>query len=656
MNKDYNSNILRYRPDIDGLRAIAVFFVIIYHSFPSIIKSGFIGVDIFFVISGFLISTNIIRSLETNSFSFIDFYRRRVRRIFPALITVLLGCFVFCWFFFTPDEYQQLGKYIAGATVFISNYISFNESGYFDLAAIKKPLLHIWSLGIEEQFYIGMPLFLWFLWTLKKEMRFFLIFLIFIISFSLNIYLVKTDPIPTFYLLQTRFWELMSGVILAYYKFLRGRLKIRLSGKIIEVSEANMFNIHSLLGILILAAGLKYINNQVLYPGWWALFPVIGTVLVISAGSSAWINRNILSNQILVFVGLVSYPLYLWHWPLLAIAYAFEPILSIKARLVIICLTFLLAFLTYKFIELPVRFGISKIKTIILVGLMGVLGLVGYQCFLHDGFDFIRANMLNSMKKGDIGHTQFRKYLSAHFYSCPQKLIDNIGDSKFKRNLGTSEDVCLQSKKQSPIQIILLGDSHAEHLLIGLAKKLEHTNIGAIRIKSTPYFRNNNFTRIFDYVISDKNITTVILSANWITKMKNEERDIDFRKEMLLTVTKLVEANKKVFIAQDNPDFPFDIARCKILRGVRALDFKCSFVLSESEKSENNVLFRDFNYITEKLPKVQILKIMDYFCKDAICSIEKNGFILFRDTNHLNIPGSIYVGEKIIQDYPGISF
>lgn len=176
----------KYRPDIDGLRAIAILSVVGFHAFPDWVKGGFIGVDIFFVISGYLISTIIFDSLEHNRFSFVEFYSHRIKRIFPALLLVLISCFIFGWFTLLADEYKQLGKHIAGGAGFVSNFIFWNESGYFDNAAQTKPLLHLWSLGIEEQFYIIWPWLLWFTW--KKRLNFLTITIaVAIISFGLNI-------------------------------------------------------------------------------------------------------------------------------------------------------------------------------------------------------------------------------------------------------------------------------------------------------------------------------------------------------------------------------------------------------------------------------------------------------------------------------------
>ena len=205
---------LDYRPDIDGLRAIAVLAVIGFHAFPTWIRGGFVGVDVFFVISGYLISTILLAGMERGSFRFSQFYIRRIRRIFPALIVVLLACMVAGWLVLFSFEYKALGKHVAGSTAFVSNFVLWNEAGYFDKAAATKPLLHIWSLGIEEQFYIAWPLLLFLVWKRKAATLAILLLLLFG-SFAFNVHAV-VDPAADFYSPLTRFWELMAGAVLAY--------------------------------------------------------------------------------------------------------------------------------------------------------------------------------------------------------------------------------------------------------------------------------------------------------------------------------------------------------------------------------------------------------------------------------------------------------
>ena len=359
----------KYRADIDGLRAIAVLSVIGFHAFPFQIHGGFIGVDIFFVISGYLISTIIFENLGRHSFSFSEFYIRRINRIFPALLLVLISSLAFGWFTLLADEYEQLGKHVAAGAGFISNLLLWNESGYFDNAAETKPLLHLWSLGIEEQFYLVWPLILYATYKLRLNLLTIAI-VVGGISFSMNIYNVAADTVATFYSPQTRFWELMAGSVLAYMTLHRQAifptLEKRLNpwlGNVLHVQtykahESLLHIVQSGLGAALIATAIFVINKGREFPGWWAVLPTIGTVLIISAGPGSWLNRTILSSRTLVWFGLISYPLYLWHWPLLAFTRIVEGGMPFAwIRIVAVLIAVVLAWLTYRLIEKPIRFG-----------------------------------------------------------------------------------------------------------------------------------------------------------------------------------------------------------------------------------------------------------------------------------------------------------
>ncbi len=332
----------KYRPDIDGLRAIAVFAVIGFHAFPQKVAGGFVGVDVFFVISGFLISTIIFSDLERETFSIAEFYNRRIRRIFPALILVMAASLAFGWFVLVPDEYLHLGKHLISSALFIQNFILWKESGYFDTGAQEKPLLHLWSLAIEEQFYIFWPLLL--VWGWKRRLSILTITVtVAVLSFSANILATYIDSSADYYLPVTRFWELMIGGILAYISLHRPDLL------------RHYKNLQGLVGITLIGLSIFLINDKQSFPGWWALLPVLGTAIIISAGPAAYTNKKLLSNKLLVWAGLISYPLYLWHWPLLSFGYIINPSLSRFDKILLIVSAIIAAILTYRFIELPLR-------------------------------------------------------------------------------------------------------------------------------------------------------------------------------------------------------------------------------------------------------------------------------------------------------------
>jgi len=495
---------LAYRPDIDGLRALAVLFVLFFHAFPNWVSGGFIGVDIFFVISGFLISTIIFDGLDDGTFRFITFYSRRIRRIFPALIIILIVCAVFGWITLIPDEYEQFGKHIAGSAAFIPNIILWMESGYFDKAAGSKPLLHLWSLGIEEQFYLIWPFILWGM--RGRRLTIFIIILSIIAASFLACVIGRHDfPVSHFYFPQSRFWELMIGAALAaitlYKKYIFSAAIERI--EIFGGGQSKIKNLQSFVGGSMIVYAAFNITSSYIYPGFWALLPTIGTYLLIAAGPEAWINRVILANKGLVWIGLISYPLYLWHWPLLSFAYIIKgsrPSYIIRATLLLT--STLLAWGTYRLVEKPIRFGnYSKTKVIILLALMMATGGFGFWISLEGA-----PNRFPE---------EIRTLLSRTYESAENP----------KSSLGASND------PKGPL-LVTWGDSHSRHLAAGLAQ-----------LQQDRSFRFTNFrwdycspeSRPFDQctypspVAMDKirqlKPDIVILSAFWF-QYKNREQFI----------------------------------------------------------------------------------------------------------------------------------
>ena len=335
----------KYRADIDGLRALAVASVIAFHAFPTVFPGGLIGVDVFFVISGFLITGIILDGLQKDAFSFAEFYRRRIRRIFPSLIVVLAASMIAGWFLLLPDEFTRLGKHVVASAAFIQNFILWGESGYFDKAAATKPLLHLWSLGVEEQFYIVWPLLLLAAGRLRLS-KSWLVGSILAISFIVSLIYARQDSTLAFYSPVTRFWELMTGGMLAV---VAGQNRY---GKASSGARNLGGNIKSIVGLVAIALPICVLDDKSLFPGWWALLPTVGCYLVLSAGPEAWCNRIVLSWRPLVWLGLISYPLYLWHWPLLSfMTIAESRIPSVEARIGAVLISVALAWATYRFVN-----------------------------------------------------------------------------------------------------------------------------------------------------------------------------------------------------------------------------------------------------------------------------------------------------------------
>ena len=331
------------RDDIDGLRAVAVLAVIAFHAFPGAAPGGFTGVDVFFVISGFLITTLVLHSVADQSFSYRDFYARRLRRLLPALLLVLATALVFGWFELLAGEYLQLGRHVAAGTGFVSNLLLWNESGYFDTDAAAKPLLHLWSLGVEGQFYLVWPFLLVAASRAGIGLRW-LVGAVGVASFAFSLYLIQVDPVAAFYSPLPRAWEFMAGSWLAL---------ARLDPSPAPTVQRQLV---APAGLALLVLGFAAINRASAFPGTWALLPVMGTCLLIAAGPQAWFNRQVLAHRVVVGIGLISYPLYLWHWVALhANAAVFDYPPSRLSRAVAIAISLLLAVLTYRYVERPIR-------------------------------------------------------------------------------------------------------------------------------------------------------------------------------------------------------------------------------------------------------------------------------------------------------------
>lgn len=495
---------LNYRADIDGLRGLAVTLVVFYHAFPGLLPGSFIGVDIFFVISGYLISKIILKQVKEENFNFSNFYIRRINRIFPALLLVLMACFAIGWFNLLADEYKQLGKHIAGGAGFISNIILWGESGYFDSASYQKPLLHLWSLGIEEQFYFIWPVIIWAAWKFQLNLMAVAISIA-LISFGINIYQIHylDNLASTFYLPHTRFWELMAGAILAQYT-----LKHPVLGKPIQ-------NTQSAVGLTLIFVGVALIDTQSPFPGYWALLPVIGTVLIINAGLGAKINRFLFGHPILVWIGLISFPLYLWHWPALVFARIIaKGAPNASTQMLAILSSLALATLTFLLIERPIRFGkYHKTTAVILCFLMLGIGFIGFNTYARDGLTF-RLNQI-----------QFR--LPPVLQSLGQSNPNHSGSTQAQN----SKPIEALSNKDSKIvrttkkQIWLWGDSYAGHLVSGYQSRfgdqfeiIQLNSNGCPPILNLELPNRRNCSQInqknFERIRNEKPYK-VVLAANW---------------------------------------------------------------------------------------------------------------------------------------------
>jgi peptidoglycan/LPS O-acetylase OafA/YrhL len=365
-----------YRADIDGLRAVSILLVVGYHALPWLIPGGFIGVDIFFVISGFLITRIILTQLKAGTFSSMEFYARRIRRIFPALIVVLAVTYLTGWFVLLPDGFSLLGKSTAAGVAFVSNLFQLTQLGYFAPDATENPLLHLWSLGIEEQFYIFWPPLLWVLSGSKR--RWFWIAAIAAASFGVSLMIFFGYKEWSFYSPISRAWELLAGGMVA--------------NRYVDHPEyeqqrfAQRDNLLATIGIVAIGGAAIGLNQSSLFPGIWALLPVLGAVLIIVSPNSS-VNRILLSNRPMVLIGLISYPLYLWHWPLLSyLAIARHGVPNFLEIWIAVIAAFVLAGLTFRFVEIPLRRNRNAVPGLSF-GLV-TIGVAGMVTAIASGFGF----------------------------------------------------------------------------------------------------------------------------------------------------------------------------------------------------------------------------------------------------------------------------
>ena len=592
--------------------------------------------------------------MKNNSFSFLDFYIRRIRRIFPALILVLVVCFAFGWFSLFPIEFKQLGKHIAGSAGFISNFILWNESGYFDNAANTKPMLHIWSLGIEEQFYFIWPLILWLIFKIRINYLLFIIFLI-IVSFSFNVYEAKIDKVATFYSPLTRFWELLVGGLLAI-------IKDDYKGSINSELNSNFLSIFG-VGLILLA--FFFIDDESAYPGILALFPVIGSFFLILAGNNSIFNQIVLSNKVLVWFGLISFPLYLWHWPLISFARIVESDFpNENYRLISIVISIFLSWVTYKFLEKPIRYKESKLIPATLIVLMTGIGLSGLHSYKNDGLP----------NRSYVSNFNEENFKMAFLFSeddpiSHKKCMDTYGLKDFIRYCN------LTSSKKA--KIALIGDSHARALYDGLAFYLKKYNQDLLNLGGRLFLGVETYPigdkkeievykggiRATQFVLQEPSIETVVMVSkghyltdnNWVFKLINNQNLKDKKQvweiAMRKTLDSAIENNKEVVFVIDNPSLGFDPKSCIYGRPFsKNNSIKKSCTIPKSKYENESKIYRKLVMsILNDYPSVKVFDSAEYLCDEKKCYGMLNGKILYRDNDHLSLEGGKLISKELVK-------
>lgn len=654
--QNVNMRDMDYRPDIDGLRAIAVLSVIGFHSFPTWISGGFAGVDIFFVISGYLISKHILSELNLGSFDTIAFYVRRIKRIFPALLLILFFATAIGWILLTPDEYKVLGRHVGGGAGFVANLVYWQEAGYFDRDAATKPLLHLWSLGVEEQFYIVWPLFLYFLARRGRHLGNW-IFGVFVVSLGASILGVYVSETADFYSPFTRFWELALGAMVAYAVVHRVVV-----GPIVR-------NLLSWFGWVLVLGSILLLNRHLSFPGWWAVFPTLGAGCLIMAGEGGWGHRTLLANRGLVGIGLISYPLYLWHWPLLSFARIMESgTPPLKVRLGLLLASGILAWLTYRLLERPIRRlsgERARRGAWVLLGIMAVVLLVGVTIKKQDGLKWRHLGLLH----GNVDTLVLGKDRG--------KLLKQCGLPTTKKGMWPFWqkelfNFCLSDSRETP-HVAVLGDSKGEALFYGLARESRPGNrwllVGSVRPPVSDVSEDDKNRLAYDGIAKNPSIRWVVLvnamrslfpvnkETGWIegdTGSISEQYRMAFNR----VIGTMEGVGKRVVFVIDNPTLP-DPRSC-IGGGMTSNSFlnlvfwrkpnaRCQLRLSEHLRGTS--VYRQWvSRLQAENPRLLVYDPTPVLCdrERDVCSMIQDGSFLYSYTDHVSDYGNSRIALDLL--------
>jgi peptidoglycan/LPS O-acetylase OafA/YrhL len=641
---------LNYRNEINGLRAIAIIPVILFHAGFSLFTGGYIGVDVFFVISGYLITGIIVEDLEAKRFKLADFYARRVRRILPALFVVSTVCIPFSWLWMRPDQMRDFLQSLVAVSIFLSNVFFWHKSGYFNPASEEAPLLHTWSLAVEEQFYLAFPLMLLLLWRWGKSRVFWITALLLLGSLLLSEYAWRSGRASAgFYLAPTRAWELLAGSLAAFYVH---RYGMRPS------------NLLSIIGFLAIIFSFFIYDSNTPFPSLFTLLPVAGVVLILLFATQSTLINKLLSMNVLAGLGLISYSAYLWHQPLFAFArinhVGLAPSLSLMLALAVFSL--FLAFLTYKFIEQPFR-------TPKILDHKRVWWFASSATLIPIVASLLLMNMTYSSKfELDHGAGEFvaEQFEEGDVAPC-EDFIAFEGDA-----------TCNRLPRPSGIKVVVWGDSHALVMedaspnlpsmdLITIVHNGCPPLIGVRRFDEDSRESNcSKFGTIEKYVdyINSQKPDVVILVGRWSLYVNGW-----YRNGIALDAHHLL---------QDEATSPQEILESKALRKevlidsfartVSALDAKkiaildqatdygmlgMSDVLSASDVSRD--LSSDYNVdrydVLNNVASVDLLLVDRLFCGQLSCMTKLEGESLYRDDNHLSRFAAGLVWGEVIKPY-----
>ena len=643
------TNAIAYRADIDGLRAVAIVPVVLYHAEIAPFSGGYVGVDIFFVISGYLITSFILGQIRCGDFTFRNFYLRRIRRIFPALFLMMAFAAAIGWLLLTPDDYRRLGESIFATVFFCSNILFWLQSGYFAAQPEARPLLHTWSLGVEEQFYVVFPVLLVLLSRYFPRRLIAITLALSVLSFGFNVLSVSAHPSLAFFLAPPRVWELFIGALLAM-------------GALAAPSRIIWSEFASLLGVGLIGFAVFGFSKGTTFPGFAALLPTMGAAAIIWAGTgqTGRVTR-LLSHPAPVLIGKISYSLYLWHFPLLAFgAYVLFGGLSLTQRLSLIALSIVLAFGSWIFVEQPVRrgrwlFGRARIVFATAAAALAVFGGFGLAAHLSGGFP------------SRIGEPGLRILASADDVDPDRNQCLKLADST---DISRRPSCKFGTPGVVP-QFALWGDLHAESLRAAFdiaAKKAQSSGIffgtagcipelGFDRQKAGCAGVNDAIVGYLDLIAS---IRTVILAGRWGlwaegSPYKHEggqgaslvdasgvatDNHAAFAAGLERIVAKLIATGKQVWLVGPIPEIGYDVPRTLYFdsRSVsRRIHIRPTRQEFDDRQAFVMTLFAD---IAQK-HNVQIVWPHKFLCDDHFCRVQQDGHPLYIDDQHLTRSAAI---------------
>jgi len=645
---------MKYRREVDGLRSIAVLPVIFYHAGITLFSGGYVGVDIFFVISGYLITSIIITERANSTFTLRNFYERRARRILPALFFVIIPCIPFAWAWMPPYQLKDFSQSLSAVSLFSSNILFWRESGYFSPAAELKPFLHTWSLAVEEQYYIFFPLFILATWRFGQKAIFTSLLLIGSTSLLLSQWGSANHPSANFVLLPTRLWELLIGSLIAIY------LLNKEVGTATDTERAlHTEELLSFLGLALIFYSIFTFSDETPFPSFYTLVPTIGTGLIILFTSKKTVVAKLLSNKLPVGIGLISYSAYLWHQPL----FAFARIRSVSepSQTLMVLLGFLslaLAFISWKYIEKPFRnkskftrsqiFFSSSIASVIVIGL-------GFWGHLNNGF---------SSRTIATGET----YADKDF---DERIRTNYGLSK---KCGSSFTLAEDCQTSNQPEILVWGDSYAMHLVAGILSSNEDAKIIQITksvcgpiiglaptnkkypeqwSKKCLEFSNSAAQWIQDndslrYAVLSSPFSQY-LSADWNVRtgggvFRADESKVYEYFSSTLDFLLAQGIQPVVFAPPPSIGKERNIGSCLVKTSIFDDDMdKCNFSISSYKSKKKNVL----TFLEKIDQKYRVVWMDDFLCDLEVCRAAIDDTFVYRDTGHLSHEGSALVGTRM---------